>query len=60
MLGKVPKIITKGSVGLKSLVWPGWTSISFGGKYSSIYIGYGHKSHQVYYPFDPERILNEK
>jgi hypothetical protein len=56
-IGKASKVISKGAVGVKSLLWPGWLTISFNGKYTSIYIGYGHKQKQYYYPFDPEQVL---
>jgi len=41
-------------------VWPGATTIAYGNKTSNIYIGYGHKYQQKYYPFDPETVLTEK
>jgi len=44
-------------VGIKNLVWPGWLTVAYGSKYQSIYIGYGHKGKQVYYPCEPEEIL---
>lgn len=52
-LGKVPKVVSKGVVGVKNLVWPGWTTVGWQGKYSSIYIGYGHKSKFTYFPRQP-------
>ena len=48
-LGKVPKSECKGTVGLKNLLWPGWLTVSYGGKYQSIYVGYGSKAKQNYY-----------
>ena len=45
---------------MKNLVWPGWITAAWGTKTSSIYIGYGHKYKQNYYPFDPESVLSEK
>jgi hypothetical protein len=52
-IGKVPKNVSKGVVGVKNLVWPGWVTVAYGTKTSSLYIGYGHKYKQTYYPFDP-------
>jgi hypothetical protein len=34
-------------------------TIAYGGKTSSIYVGYGHKFRQNYYPCEPETILQE-
>lgn len=59
-IGKNPKSVSKGVVGVKNLVWPGWLTVAFGSKMSSIYIGYGHKYKQNYYPFDPEPVLQER
>lgn len=59
-VGKNSKSVSKGVVGVKNLVWPGWLTIAWGSKTSSIYIGYGHKYKQNYYPFDPEPVLSEK
>lgn len=59
-IGKVPKVVCKGVVGLKNLIWPGWLTIGNNLKTSSIYIGYAHKSKTVYYPFAPETVLCEK
>ena len=59
-IGKVSKTISKGYVGIKSLVWPGWILAAYGAKTSSLYIGYGHKFKQTYYPFDPETVLAER
>ena len=59
-IGKVPKNVSKGVVGIKNLVWPGWVTVAYGAKTSSLYIGYGHKYKQIYYPFDPEAVLQEK
>lgn len=56
-LGKNPKIVSKGSVCVKSLVWPGWATVAANGKTSTIYVGYGHKYKVNYYPFDPEAVL---
>ena len=42
--------MSKGVVGVKSLLWPGWLTIAYNGKSSSIYVGYGHKFKQNYYP----------
>lgn len=28
-VGKNPKVVYKGVVGVKSLVWPGWTTIGY-------------------------------
>lgn len=58
-VGKNPKVVCKGVVGVKSLVWPGWTTLGYEGKFSSIYIGYGHKFQQYYYPREPEQIMQE-
>jgi len=41
-------------------VWPGWVQVAYGTKTSSLYIGYGHKFKQTYYPFDPETVLSER
>ena len=59
-IGKNSKTVSKGVVGVKNLVWPGWLTTAFNGKTSSIYIGYGHKHKQHYYPFDPETVLQER
>lgn len=59
-LGKNPKAVSKGVVCVKSLVWPGWATIAGNGKTSTIYVGYGHKYKQNYYPFDPEPVLQER
>jgi hypothetical protein len=45
---------------VKSLVWPGWATVAGNGKTSTIYVGYGHKYKQKYYPFDPEQVLQER
>ena len=58
-LGKQGKIISKGVVGIKNLLWPGWLTIGYEGKYSSIYMGYGHKAKECYYPSEPETVLCE-
>ena len=58
-IGKVPKIVSRGVVGIKCLLWPGWVTIAYGGKTSSIYLGYGYKFRQNYYPCEPETILQE-
>lgn len=59
-VSKNSKAVSKGSVALESLVWPGATTIAYGSKTSNIYVGYGHKYQQKYYPFDPETVLTEK
>lgn len=47
-------------VSVKNLIWQGWTTVAYGnGKWSSIYVGYGWKSKQCYYPCEPESILCE-
>jgi hypothetical protein len=56
-LGKNSKVVSRGVVCIKSLVWPGWATVAGNGKASNIYIGYGHKYKQNYYPFDPEPVL---
>jgi hypothetical protein len=33
--------------------------VAYGVKTSSLYVGYGHKYRQNYYPFDPEAVLQE-
>jgi hypothetical protein len=58
-IGKNAKPESKGTVGIKNLVWPGWLTVAFGGKYQSIYVGYGHKAKQNYYPCEPEAVLEE-
>jgi len=58
-IGKNPKPYSKGVVGIKNLIWPGWITIAYGTKTSSLYIGYGHKYKQNYYPCDPEPVLQE-
>lgn len=58
-VGRNPKIISKGILGLRNMIWPGWTTLAYEGKHSSIYIGYGHKAKQNYFPREPETILNE-
>jgi len=45
---------------VKSLVWPGWVTVAGNGRSSSIYVGYGHKYKQKYYPYDPEPVLTER
>ena len=57
--GRNPSTVSRGVVGLKSLVWPGWTTVAADGKISSLYVGYGHKYKQKYYPFEPETVLAE-
>jgi hypothetical protein len=52
-IGKAGKTICKGTVGIKNLIWPGWVTIGNSQKISSIYVGYGHKAKQIYYPFAP-------
>ncbi len=59
-LGKNAKVVSKGTVCVKSLVWPGWAIVAGNGKTSSLYVGYGHKYKQNYYPFDPEPVLQER
>jgi hypothetical protein len=49
-LGKQSKNESKGFVGIKNLVWPGWLTVAYANKYQSLYIGYGHKGKQKYYP----------
>lgn len=58
-LGKNPKVLSKGVVGIKSLIWPGWTTAGWEGKYSNIYVGYGQKAKFIYFPREPEAILQE-
>lgn len=57
---KNPKSESKGIVGLKNLLWPGWLTVSYNGKYQSIYVGYGTKAKQNYYPCEPETVLEER
>lgn len=52
-MGRQPKTVSKGVVGVKNLVWPGWLTIGYEGKFSSVYVGYGHKSKNQYYPSEP-------
>lgn len=52
-IGKNAKSESKGVVGIKNLLWPGWLTVSYNGKYQSIYVGYGNKSKQYYYPCSP-------
>ena len=59
-VGKNAKAVSKGIVGIKNLVWPGWLTVAYGTKQSSLYVGYGHKHGQNYYPFDPEVVLQER
>lgn len=59
LLGKQGKVQSRGVVGVKNLLWPGWLTIGYEGKYSSIYMGYGHKAKECYYPNEPETVLNE-
>ena len=59
-VGRNSKGVSRGVVGVKNLVWPGWLTAAWGTKTSSIYVGYGHKYKQNYYPFDPEPVLCEK
>lgn len=56
-LSKNPRVVSSGVVGLKSLIWPGWSSVSWQNKYSSIYIGYGYKNKFIYYPREPELVM---
>lgn len=58
-LGKNAKIISRGAVGIRNLLWPGWLSVGYEGKYSSIYVGYGHKAKNQYYPSEPEALMEE-
>jgi len=32
-------------------------TVAYGAKYQSIYVGYGHKGKQTYYPSEPEEVL---
>lgn len=57
-VGKNPKNISVGAVGIKSLIWPGWTTAGWEGKYSSLYVGYGHKSKYNYFPKEPESVMS--
>lgn len=51
---KNSKMANCSAVSVKNLLWPGWTTISYGStKWSSIYIGYGWKAKQNYYPREP-------
>ena len=59
-VGKNAKGASKGVVGIKNLVWPGWLMVAYGAKTSNIYVGYGHKYKQSYYPFDPEPVLQQR
>ena len=59
-IGKNSKSVCRGMVGIKNLVWPGWITAAYGVKTCNLYIGYGHKCKQHYYPFDPEPVLTEK
>jgi hypothetical protein len=59
-VGKNSKTVSRGVVGIKNLVWPGWLTVAYGGKTSSLYVGYGYKYKQNYYPFDPETVLQER
>ena len=59
-MGKAGKTISRGVIGVKSLVWPGWVTVAGNGRSSSIYVGYGHKYKQKYYPYDPEPVLTER
>jgi hypothetical protein len=58
-VGKNGKILSSGVVGLKSLVWPGWTTAGWEGRSSSIYVGYGHKQKFEYFPREPEVVMGE-
>jgi hypothetical protein len=58
-VGKGAKNESRGVVGVRNLVWPGWLTVAYGVKTSSLYVGYGHKYRQNYYPFDPEAVLQE-
>lgn len=49
-VSKNPKTVSKGVVGVKNLIWPGWTTVGWEGRHSSIYIGYGHKNKFTYFP----------
>jgi radial spoke head protein 4A len=49
-VGKDTKPINIGVVFLKNLLWPGWTTVHQLGKTTSIYVGYGFKAGQFYYP----------
>ena len=58
-IGRNPKVICQGVVGLRNVIWPGWVTAGWQGKYSSIYIGYGYKHKFAYFPGEPESILSE-
>lgn len=56
-VGKNAKMESKGAVGIKSLLWPGWLTVAYGSKQQSIYVGYANKMGQKYYPKEPENVL---
>jgi hypothetical protein len=57
--GRNPKPTSAGVIGLRSLVWRGWTTVAWEGKFSSLYVGYAQKAKFEYFPAEPERILGE-
>lgn len=56
-VGKDTKPVNTGTVYLRSLTWPGWTTVHYLNRTSSLYVGYGFKAGQFYYPCEPEKIL---
>lgn len=60
LVGKGGKTVSRGAVAVKSLVWPGWLTVAAGGRSCNLYVGYGHKYKQNYYPYDPETVLSER
>ena len=59
-VGRNSKSVHYGVVFVKNLNWPGWTSISYLGKVSSLYVGYALKANQVYSPCHPDTVLTER
>ena len=52
--------VNYGLISLKSLVWPGMTTMFTGNKYISMYVGSGLKEEvKTYYPIFPPKILPE-
>ncbi len=57
--GKEAKPTSKGCIGLKNLIWPGWLTVAYEDQVSSLYVGYGHNSKQNYYPCSSEAVMAE-
>ena len=56
-LGKNAKIESKGAVGIRNLLWPGWLTVAYATKFQSVYVGYANKMGHRFYPSEPENVL---